>query len=401
MRTILYIHYQVSDRDGSSIHVMEFCKAFSALCAERGLTFRVASPYAFSANHGKKGWLSRLKSELAPYYLHDIKTVLLQLSRTFWEGAFLKREKPDVVLTRYNENTLSILWACRRRRIPVVLEINTLDKEKVVYKGHYRHFPWVQKLFSLHNAIGLADGAFGVSEVIVDELRASIRSQIPLEVIPNGVAVDSFVPGLSGEKVRAELSIGTDKLVVGYVGSFPVWHHLEELVKRAPSLLKSDPLIHLLLVGELTKNEAWLIRDANRIDLAPHMTLTGFVQPKKIPEFIAAIDVAVLPDTADYCSPLKIFEYMAMAKAIVAPATRAITDILKDGDEALLFSPGDYDGMIQAILRLAGDPGLRIRLGLAARQRVCRQFSWYQNAEKVYALLEMVMHGCKERQGQR
>jgi glycosyltransferase involved in cell wall biosynthesis len=105
---------------------------------------------------------------------------------------------------------------------------------------------------------------------------------------------------------------------------------------------------------------------------------------------IAAIDVAVLPNAPDYCSPLKIFEYMAMAKAIVAPATRTICGILTDGEEALLFPPGDYKSMVQAILRLAGDPALRNRLGLAARQRVCEQFSWRHNSERVYDLLEKV-----------
>jgi glycosyltransferase involved in cell wall biosynthesis len=75
---------------------------------------------------------------------------------------------------------------------------------------------------------------------------------------------------------------------------------------------------------------------------------------------------------------------MAMAKAIVASRLGQIAQVIEDGENGLLVEPGDPDKLAAALRRLASDPALRTRLGLAARSRVETSFTWRQNAMRVF-----------------
>jgi len=82
-------------------------------------------------------------------------------------------------------------------------------------------------------------------------------------------------------------------------------------------------------------------------------------------------------------SPTKLFEYMAMGKAIVASRLGQIGDVLTDEETALLVEPGDAKEMSAAIMRLAESPELRKRLGAAARRAAIGRHSWTSNSQKV------------------
>jgi glycosyltransferase involved in cell wall biosynthesis len=82
-------------------------------------------------------------------------------------------------------------------------------------------------------------------------------------------------------------------------------------------------------------------------------------------------------------SPLKLFEYMAAGKAIVASRAGQIAEILEDGQSGLLVAPGDVAAMGQAIVRLIADPALRQRLGDHARQQAVANHSWEQYIERL------------------
>ena len=119
--------------------------------------------------------------------------------------------------------------------------------------------------------------------------------------------------------------------------------------------------------------------------------MAGFVKPADIPPYLAAMDVAVLPNAARYCSPLKLFEYMAMAKPTVAAATPPVSATLADGVEGLLFEPGNQAQFVAKLRELALNRELRERLGFAARRRMQSEFTWRHNAERVFGLLETVL----------
>ncbi|MEE8418376.1 MAG: glycosyltransferase family 4 protein, partial [candidate division Zixibacteria bacterium] len=121
------------------------------------------------------------------------------------------------------------------------------------------------------------------------------------------------------------------------------------------------------------------------------VVFTGAVPYEKIPSMLQQTDVLVapypqLPDF--YFSALKIFEYMAAGKPIIASDIGQIASILKNQETAILVPPGDGKELYNAIMRLKKDPGLRSKLGDNALSEVRQKHTWGQRVEIISKILE-------------
>src|SRR6266404_2278789 len=112
---------------------------------------------------------------------------------------------------------------------------------------------------------------------------------------------------------------------------------------------------------------------------------------------MAPSDIALQPRVVPYASPLKLIEYMALERAIVAPDLPNIREILTDGETALLFDPDRPGAFRQCIETLTRDPELRRSLGRhARRQLVDRGLTWDGNAGRVIDLARRITgRGCR------
>ncbi|MFZ4515262.1 MAG: glycosyltransferase, partial [Acidimicrobiia bacterium] len=100
--------------------------------------------------------------------------------------------------------------------------------------------------------------------------------------------------------------------------------------------------------------------------MASRVAFTGVIDRDRVPELVAAFDIALQPAVTPYASPLKLMEYLVLGKAIVAPREPNLLEILTDGDNALLFDdklPGSFE---TALTRLCADPALRQHLAQGA-----------------------------------
>ena len=139
---------------------------------------------------------------------------------------------------------------------------------------------------------------------------------------------------------------------------------------------------------------AELEAQAERLGVTDRVTFTGVIQRDAVPDYVAAFDVALQPHVVAYASPLKLIEYLALGRAIVAPATPNIQEILTDGENGLLFDSGDTDAFAEAIVRLANDTALRQRLGQGALALLReRNLTWQHNAERVVGLYRQLGAG--------
>jgi glycosyltransferase involved in cell wall biosynthesis len=126
--------------------------------------------------------------------------------------------------------------------------------------------------------------------------------------------------------------------------------------------------------------------------------LTGPQPHNRVPLLLALADVGVAPFVPDayaplkafgfYWSPLKVFEYMAMGLPVVTPAIPPLDGIVREGLEGLLYPVGDAAALTAAIRDLAGDAGLRARLGESARARVVAHYSWDAHCAQLEQILE-------------
>lgn len=401
IRRILYVHYQASPTDGSAIHVARFSEAFGALCVKRGIVFEVRGPVLKSPEWEtvKDSVWRRARRYLGRYYLREFKVLLQQWRRSRQEVLMLEGLRPDLVITRYDAETLSIHWACRRLGIPVVTEYNGLDRiELAGTYAEFKQLDWVSRLFSNCHALALSAGGMTVSTPIAEDLRRCNPQEKPLVVNHNGVSLDEFDPQQSGDPLRQLQGIPLRRVVIGYVGSFIVWHDPGRLFASFARLLAAGHDVGLLLVGRRVAEVERLITSLPP-DAQQRICWPGMVAHELIPGYLAAMDITVLPNTQRYCSPIKLFEYMAMGRACVAPATQPVREVMGDGVDGLLFDSDDAQAFHGALERLVQDPALRRQLGNSARLRVEREFSWENNAERVMALVDSSMSWWQNHRG--
>jgi glycosyltransferase involved in cell wall biosynthesis len=176
-----------------------------------------------------------------------------------------------------------------------------------------------------------------------------------------------------------------------FVGGFQPWHGLEFLVEAFAQVAQKRPDAKLVLVGDGPARPA-VETTITKLGLEKRILITGYVAHDRMPEWLAAADVAVAPypplPQELWFSPLKLYEYMAAGKAIVASAAGQIAEVIKDGHNGLLVRPGDVGELAQAIVTLLDDPAGRQALGRAARQQAVNQHSWAvyrQRLELLYA----------------
>jgi glycosyltransferase involved in cell wall biosynthesis len=200
-------------------------------------------------------------------------------------------------------------------------------------------------------------------------------------VIPNAVDDAAFGALPDGKAVRARH--GLDGTVsIGYVGAINFWRRVDLLVHSFAELAGRHPEARLVLIGDGPDADG--VRElAARLGVADRVVLTGKVPHAQIPEHLAALDVAVIPHSNTYGSPMKLFEYMAAGRIVVAPWLPPIVSVIGEDDGGLLFPPLDGKGLTGALAKLLDDPALRERLGARAREKVLSDYVWKRHAQTI------------------
>jgi glycosyltransferase involved in cell wall biosynthesis len=171
------------------------------------------------------------------------------------------------------------------------------------------------------------------------------------------------------------------------------WHGVDVLLQAMRMLGGSNSPFRLLLVGagpELDNLRA----QADQMGLTDVVHLSGAVPHQQVPDYLRAMDVAVAPyapDADEYFSPVKLFEYMAMALPVIAARLGQVSEVIEPERTGWLFRPGDAFELAGLIGRVASERELRRSVGLAARQRVMNEYTWRHNARRVITVAEDVI----------
>lgn len=177
--------------------------------------------------------------------------------------------------------------------------------------------------------------------------------------------------------------------VVAYAGHLYPWKGVELLLDALARL----PGARGLIVGghEAEPDLARVRAHADRLGISSRVTFTGYVDPPRVAPLIAGADVLALPNPASaiatrFTSPLKLFEYMAAGRPIVASDLPSIREVLHDNVNAMLVEPGDAEALAAAIGRLIDDRQLASRLARAAWEGAA-QYGWDRRADRLEAAL--------------
>lgn len=379
---ILY-HHRIASKDGQAVHIEELTAALRR--AGHELVMVGPSSYEEEEFGADGGFVASLKRNLP-------KTVYETVEFAYAVAAYrrLKRaydaHKPDCLYERYNLYLPSGVWLKRKVGLPMLSEVNApLLLERQTHDG--LALPRLAR-FTEHTVWHSADRVLPVTDALADHVRAAGVADDRIVVIPNGINPQAFadVP----TRADAKSALGLDgKLVLGFTGFIRDWHGLPRVIDF---IADSDPALalHFLVVGD-GPARAEAEQRAHERGVAEHVTFTGLVQHEDIPRHVAAFDIALQPDVVDYASPLKLFEYMALSCAIVAPDKANIREVIADGESAMLFDPTSHDAFRDALTRVVSDTVLRERIAAGARALIDDHgYTWDANAERVISLFREI-----------
>jgi glycosyltransferase involved in cell wall biosynthesis len=231
-----------------------------------------------------------------------------------------------------------------------------------------------------------ADGYVATTQVLAAEMAARFGARPRVAVVPNGTRLQAARPETLPPTARGSTP------VVAYAGHLYPWKGVDVLLEALGRL----PHVHGVVFGghegdtDMTRVRAL----ADRLGLSDRVTFAGFVPRAELPDRLAAADVCVLPtlDTpsARYTCPLKMFEYMAAGRPIVASDLPPIRDVLVHNVNARLVPPGDAAALARAVDALVGDPDGAAQLAQRARADA-EQYSWDRRAQRLDGLFAQVL----------
>lgn len=386
---ILY-HHRTQAEDGQAVHIRSLVRAFEGLghtVREVALVEKTgeADPAKGASKESKDesgagrsfpwsmvGSVPRFVREIAEYgYTVPALRRLRGAAREFG---------PDFIYERYAFGNAAGVKASKSEGVPLILEVNSpMVHELIKTRGlsFPRHARRVET--SIFNR---ADRICVVTQVLGDMLADMGVDPAKMFVTPNGVHMEHFAQ-LDRTEARRDLGIAdVEGPVLGFTGYYRDWHRLDLVIEGLASHGRLTDA-HLVLVG-MGPVEDELRAKAASLGVSSRVHFAGTRPHHRIPAILAAFDVGLVPAINHYASPLKLHEYMAAGVVPVAPDQPNLREVLTDGEDSLLFPPGNGDALNDALGRLASDDALRTRLGEASQRTIVdRDLTWEGNAKRV------------------
>jgi len=268
-----------------------------------------------------------------------------------------------------------------------------LPREKLVFEIHQfwtsRKSSWIQR-----QVVQRVGRVIAITPRLHEDVIARYGAEPERVLVAHdGIRAKRFAVLPEKNEARHDVGWPEDAFIVGFVG------RLQMLLadKGVDTLVLSLAQVEgasLALVGgpddmAHALREQWL-----RLGLPESRFLyAGQVKPDAVPLYLSAFDVCAMPHPfteqfAYYTSPLKLFEYMAASRPIVASDLPGWSDVVQHDETALLVAPGDVGALAEALRRLRDNPDLREQLGRNARERVMQHYTWATRAEAIRAHIE-------------
>ena len=297
----------------------------------------------------------------------------------------LKRKPYHVVHTHNSKAGFIGRLSAKLARVPVI--VHTVHG----FAFHQQEPPWRRFLF--RNLERLAshwcDKMIFISQPLVDwALEEKIGSAGKMARIYSGIEMDRFHPVSEEEKknLKRKWGLHEQDAVIGIVSKLWEGKGHALLIRAFKEIRREKPQARLVIVGEGSLMES--LKDlVTHLELSGAVIFTGFLED--VPQILATFDVAVLPSYFEGMGRV-LLEAMAMEKPVVGTAVGGIPDLIEQGLNGYLVSPGSEKELAASVLKILNDKALALKMGQAGRMKMTDRFSaesMVQSIEKVYSEL--------------
>ncbi len=370
----ILVTYVAVGRGGDAVQLLELVRALRARGHDVSLVGpQPLQPYAFNTTG------ARLRSFVRslPWWARDVAELGLTI-RAARRVLRAGRSGPvDLVIHRPAVYDFAAARVARRLGAPLVLYLDAhVESERAFRAESY----WRGLHTRSVRTLGRSAAAIAAPSQPVADYYVGLG--IPADkivILRNGISERHVRMGLQIAATRPPLRDGT-RCTVGFVGSLSLWHGVDlllEAIRRltADAHTTDGPrptaarAFRLVIVGRGTAYDTLRAR-AQVMGLADIVEWRGAMSHDDAVGAMGEFDIAVLPNTLPTGAPMKLAEYAAMGRPIIAPDLPNIRDMFTDGTEIVLVHPGDAGALAEAIRELASDPERARRLGRAAQARV-------------------------------
>ena len=293
--------------------------------------------------------------------------------------------RPDAVYERYSLYQTAGEAICRRRGLPRILEVNTLLARE---QSNRLRFPrlaqWVERRLWRREKAIIAVSTM-LKRLMVDSAGLDIGSMTGFVICPVAVNPARFSPATPPADLNM---LGADnREVVAYIGTLTAWHGVDLFFEAARILRDADrPTVIMAVGGEDDRVERLRIRTREE-GVESHLLFLGSIPHSQVPALLAAVDVCLIPDTQDWSSPTKFFEFAAMQKPVVAARSPAVEEVFGSSEQTgVLFERGNAQDMVRAIESVLDDARLARRIGRASRRHIMKHYTWARAVQTIMRL---------------
>ena len=315
---------------------------------------------------------------------------LIRIGIGLWHGrkAFREIGKVDWVYERFGAFQ-AMGWWFQRHGIPWILETNgvlylesTRDRTTIL-------LPQIARIFEL-KAYRSSDALVCVSKQLADHIVQDFNiDQSKIVILPNGVDTDIFNPSLYTPKRLFQ------EPTIGFIGSLHPWHAVELLIEALAELSKEGANLKAVIIGDGPKFSSCeqLVRERG---LQAHIHFTGWIPPTEVPAYIAGFDIGYALQGArthgeKFGSSLKLYEYAAMGKPVIASAHENTNGLIIDRVTGYLQKTDDLAELVQILREAYANREQWQFMGMKARQMVIEKHSWEARVKELLPQLHSIL----------
>ena len=302
-------------------------------------------------------------------------------------------QKYDVVHYRNIWDGLHIAQNKKRYGYKTIFEVNGLPSIELKY-----HYPGLdsgllakikeQEIATLH----LSDAILCPSRVTKEYIASLGLDREQVTVIPNGVSPSDFsqtpLPAREGRIP-----------VLLYIGTLADWQGLDIVIKALPKILEQQPALLKIVGRGRSRQRKSLSKLIRKQGVEGSVSIAPAAPHHEIPSIIAESDICIAPlglndrNVTQGACPIKILEYMASGRPLIASNMPIVRELAREDVDALLFSPDNPEDLARQALALLNDLELSKRIAESASKRALTKFTWHESQKKLLGVYKKIIEG--------